>query len=88
MSEKENSLDNIMQKIDSSLTEMQIMTNSLTTQLKNIPLNEKNYEEVENLYSLLEIIKDVSDELVSQIQQPNTGTMEKQPIKTAPVQIS
>lgn len=78
MNEKENSLDNVMQKIDSSLTEMQIMTNSLTAQLKNISLNEKNYEEVENLYSLLEIIKDVSDELVSQIQQPNTGTTEEQ----------
>lgn len=91
MSEKENNLDNVMQKIDSSLTEIQTMANSLTAQLENIPLNEKNYEEVENMYSLLEIIKDVSDELVSQIQQPeikNIRTMEEQPIKTSLVQIS
>lgn len=62
-------MDNInfsLEQLKDSLKEVQKMTDSLTSRLDDVPKTENNQNEINDLYVMLQIIQDVSNEILSQ----------------------
>lgn len=60
-------MDNInfsLEQLKDSLKEVQKMTDSLTSRLDDVPKTENNQNEINDLYIMLQIIQDVSNEIL------------------------